>query len=475
MGPVSPARPGKQRLMGGMVSKISSLKKGMPPTSWINPAAAEVARAHGIDARVRVMFNPTLASVNTMIPGLVAAILMLSIMAVMATATVFSALGWASGTPTKVIATLGIAALIVVASVLGYHTIMRLQSILTWITGAITVVYMALTLPRVNWSAVAGIPAGDIGSVIGALTMVMTGFGLGWINIAADWSRYQRRDASGSAIVFWNTFGASVAPIPLVIVGLLLAGSAPALSEAINSDPLGALASILPIWYLIPYTIVAVLGLMSGSIMDNYSNGLALLSFGVKLPRTAAAGLTAALTVAGVVYVTFFSDTFIGPFQGFLTTLGVPMAVWAGMFVTDVIVRKNELIDERKAEVEQPEQQRQGEQDDHHPEDGGADGANERDPRQDADPAVGVSAAEPAGQPGQDETGEGDRAVHELDDRVLEPADLQLRGDLIGIARRPRGAGGTRVGGAHHRAEQDRDEDQAHGPGTELGQSGVVH
>ena len=27
------------------------------------------------------------------------------------------------------------------ASVLGYHTIMRLQSILTWITGAITVLY----------------------------------------------------------------------------------------------------------------------------------------------------------------------------------------------------------------------------------------------------------------------------------------------------------------------------------------------
>ena len=74
--------------------------------------------------------------------------------------------------------------------------------------------------------------------------------------------------------------------------------------------------------------------------MDNYSNGLALLSFGVKLPRTVAAALTAALTVLGVVYVTFFSDTFIGPFQGFLTTLGVPMAVWAGMFVADVIIRK---------------------------------------------------------------------------------------------------------------------------------------
>ena len=62
----------------------------------------------------------------------------------------------------------------------------------------------------------------------------------------------------------------------------------------------------------------------------------------MKLPRTVAAALTAALTVLGVVYVTFFSDTFIGPFQGFLTTLGVPMAVWAGMFVADVIIRKKD-------------------------------------------------------------------------------------------------------------------------------------
>ncbi|MBK8459156.1 MAG: ABC transporter permease [Micropruina sp.] len=44
--------------------------------------------APGIDARVRVLFNPTLAQVNTMIPGLVAAILMISIMAIMSQAVV---------------------------------------------------------------------------------------------------------------------------------------------------------------------------------------------------------------------------------------------------------------------------------------------------------------------------------------------------------------------------------------------------
>ena len=42
----------------------------------------------GLDASVRVLYDPTLSSVNTMIPGLVAFILMLSLMVVMSQAVV---------------------------------------------------------------------------------------------------------------------------------------------------------------------------------------------------------------------------------------------------------------------------------------------------------------------------------------------------------------------------------------------------
>ncbi|HRL47847.1 MAG TPA: cytosine permease [Propioniciclava sp.] len=280
------------------------------------------------------------------LPGIVSWLLsigwetFLSIMAVMATATVFSALGWASGTATKVIATLGIAALIVVASVLGYHTIMRLQSILTWITGAITLIYMALTIGHINWSVVAGIPNGDVGAVIGALTMVMTGFGLGWINIAADWSRYQRRDASNAKIVLWNTLGGSVAPVILVVYGLLLAGSDPALTEGITSDPIGTLAGILPIWVLIPFWLTAVLALVSGAVLGIYSSGLTLLSLGIKIPRPAAAAVDGVILTAGTIFVVFFAESFLGPFQSFLLILGVPMAAWAGILIADIASRK---------------------------------------------------------------------------------------------------------------------------------------
>jgi ABC-2 type transport system permease protein len=50
--------------------------------------AGRTIRGPTIDARVRVMFNPSLKSVNAMIPGLVASILMLSIMVIMSQAVV---------------------------------------------------------------------------------------------------------------------------------------------------------------------------------------------------------------------------------------------------------------------------------------------------------------------------------------------------------------------------------------------------
>src|SRR5699024_6608313 len=99
----------------------------------------------------------------------------LAISAVLATATVFDVLGLASGQAVTVIATVVIAALIVGARVLGYHTIMTLQSVLTWATGAMTILFMILTIPHIDWAAVASMPHGSPQAMIGALVMVMTG------------------------------------------------------------------------------------------------------------------------------------------------------------------------------------------------------------------------------------------------------------------------------------------------------------
>ncbi|WP_298890721.1 cytosine permease [uncultured Serinicoccus sp.] len=266
----------------------------------------------------------------------------LAIMAVLATATVFTQLGWGGGTLTSVLACAVIAALIVGASVAGYHTIMRMQSVLTWLTGAATIAYILMTLDRIDLAAVTSREAGPTEAVIGALVLLMTGFGLGWINIAADWSRYQRRDASGGAIVLWNTVGGALAPTLLVLYGLLLIGSQPELEEGIVNDPIGTLATILPIWFLVPFLLAAVLALVSGAVLGIYSSGLTLLSLGIDIPRPAAALIDGTILTLGTIWVVFFAQSFLAPFQSFLITLGVPIAAWAGILMADVALRRRD-------------------------------------------------------------------------------------------------------------------------------------
>ncbi|MGM7671552.1 purine-cytosine permease family protein [Microbacterium sp. A93] len=267
----------------------------------------------------------------------------LAILAVLATATVITQLGGdGESIALKITATIIVAALIVAASVLGYHTIMKMQSVLTWITGAVTILYVILAFSHIDFTAVMALPNGSLAHTIGALVMVMTGFGLGWINIAADWSRYQKRTASDGAIVAWNTIGGSIAPIILVIFGLLLGASDEDLLNAIAGDPVGALATILPIWVLIPFLLTAVLALVSGAVLGIYSSGLTLLSLGIRIPRPSAAAIDGVILTIGTIFVVFFATDFLGPFQSFLITLGVPLASWAGILIADILRRKKD-------------------------------------------------------------------------------------------------------------------------------------
>jgi purine-cytosine permease-like protein len=263
-------------------------------------------------------------------------------LAVLATTTVFGELGWAHGTPTEVVVLLVVVAVVIAAGVFGFALVMRLQVLITWVTGVLTLVYFVLVADDVHWDTVSALPGGDAAAVVGGFVFMMTGFGLGWVNAAADYSRYLPRSAAGTGIVGWTTFGGALAPVVLLVFGLLLAGSSTDLSGAIGADPIGALATLLPTWFLVPFAIVAVLGLVGGAALDIYSSGLALLSVGLPVPRWVAAGIDGVLMLLGALYIVFGSDSFIVTFQGFLITLGVPIAAWCGVFLADVALRRRD-------------------------------------------------------------------------------------------------------------------------------------
>ncbi len=264
----------------------------------------------------------------------------LTALAVLATSTVFTELGWNGGAATKVVALVVVAALIIAGGVAGFNLIMRMQVYITVVTGVLTVVYVILVLDKIDLGVVGAIAAGPPPAVIGGLIFMMTGFGLGWVNAAADYSRYLPRTARSSGVVGWTTFGAALAPVILLVFGVLLAGSSADLNDKIAADPIGALTTILPTWFLVPFAIVAVLGLVGGAILDIYSSGLALLSAGLPVPRYVAAGIDGVLMILGSIYIVFFASDFLGPFQGFLITLGVPVAAWCGIFLADLVLRR---------------------------------------------------------------------------------------------------------------------------------------
>jgi purine-cytosine permease-like protein len=269
----------------------------------------------------------------------------LVILATLATATVFHRLGVGGGNGTKVIALILVVALTIFGGVMGFDLIMRLQTWITIVTGVFTVVFIALVADKIHWHTVSGIPGGSAQAIIGALVFVMTGFGLGWVNCAADYSRYLPRRSSGAGVIGWTTFASCIAPIFLLVFGLLLAGSSKSLFTAIQNDPVGALATLLPTWFLVPFAIVAVLGLIGGSVLDIYSSGLAMLTLGVRIPRYVAALIDGTVMTLGSIYVVFVAHNFIAQFEGFLITLGVPIAAWCGVMLADIALRRRDYAE----------------------------------------------------------------------------------------------------------------------------------
>ncbi len=261
-------------------------------------------------------------------------------LATLATGTIFMRIGDIDRNLSMAIGFAIAVALTLYGGVLGHKVIMRLQKYLTLITSFATLLYIALTIDEVSWEKVTALPMGNTQAFVGALIFGVTGIGLGWVNTAADYSRYLPRNISSKSVVGWTVLGASIVPIILVIYGAALSGSDPKLGEAIAMDPIGALTALLPTWYLAIFALIAILGLVGGAILDLYSSGLTLLAIGMPIKRYVAAAIDGFIMLIGCIYLVWIADNFFYPFQGFLITLGVPIATWSAIFVTDVLLRK---------------------------------------------------------------------------------------------------------------------------------------
>ncbi len=266
-------------------------------------------------------------------------------LAVLAANTVLIRLGLNGGKATLVIAFIIVAASGVTISLLGHATLLRIQKWFTIAFGALTVVFMALELGQISMSKVSALPTGNFWGLVGGISIIMAGLGIGYVAGGADYTRYLPKSSGSGAIVGWTTLGASLPQVILMIFGLFL--TAANANLATTADPIGELAKPLPTWFLVPYMIVAVGGLLAATVVNLYSSGLSLMALGVRLPRYRTVLVDAVLMVIGCTYLLFFSSNFFGPLQGFLVTLGVPLAAWTAIFLVDLFVNRKQGYVER--------------------------------------------------------------------------------------------------------------------------------
>ncbi len=235
-------------------------------------------------------------------------------------------------------------ALTVMAGLLGQATLVLIQTWASAIFGALTLLVIVLLIAGTHWqSLLTERPGPWLDGFVPALSIVVAGTGLSWANAASDYSRYLPRRVRGSRIVWSSALGGGIPLTVLMLTGLLLAGRDPSLAASAN--PIAALRSALPAWASIPYLIAAAGGLVAEADLSLYSSGLNLLNMFVPWPRYKTVLIDAAIMIAGTVYIVLVARNFFGPFESFVTLLGVGLAAWAGVFLVHQQGRRREGSD----------------------------------------------------------------------------------------------------------------------------------
>lgn len=163
-------------------------------------------------------------------------------------------------------------------AVYGYQLIVRVEKYIAVVTSIMTVIFIFMIIPHINFSALGSHESADFITCIGGMVMAMTMVGLGFLNYGGDFCRYLPKNTKAGGIIFWTSLGISLPVAVLLILGVLLADSNPDLTAAAASQPIGALTALLPFWFYVPFCIVIIISLLSAAMTGVYSSGLALMA-----------------------------------------------------------------------------------------------------------------------------------------------------------------------------------------------------
>lgn len=248
----------------------------------------------------------------------------------------FKLIGVGGGKAQTFLALLITISLVVYIAIKGLPTVVKVQTIFTVVIAIGLTITVFFAIPEINLSAVVNKPpaGGLVGAFLLAVGITMAGGGISYLNYPADYSRYLPKSASKKAIFGYSFLGGFIPITILMVLGALL-GTAIDMA----TDPLATLSQVVPKWFLAPFLIVAILGIITNNIINIYSSGLSLLAMGLHVKRGTAVLIDGVVVFALASYALFGTD-FVTFFINFLGIMVVWLAPWGAIVLVDFYQRK---------------------------------------------------------------------------------------------------------------------------------------
>jgi purine-cytosine permease-like protein len=218
-----------------------------------------------------------------------------------------------------------------VLPLLGHRAMLRVLRMLVPPFVVLFILLAIFALPKAQLGAGSG---ANWETMMGALALILSAGGYGWVMNASDFSRYLPPQASGRRIVFAVALGGY---IPSTLLSLL--GAAVATAVATASDPISGLPHAFHGWFLIPYLVFVIVQLFAINSVDLYSSGLTLQALIPKIKRWQCV-LLDTVVAGALTSVAIFSSGFYSFLTDFLLFMIIWIAPWVAIFITDWFMRR---------------------------------------------------------------------------------------------------------------------------------------
>ncbi|MBV9817165.1 MAG: cytosine permease [Solirubrobacterales bacterium] len=250
---------------------------------------------------------------------------------VLAGLALFSKAGVGGSTPLKIALIAAAGAIQLVLPLFGHRAMLR---VLRRLVPPLVVLFILLAIFALPKAKLGAGPGADWETMMGALALILSAGGYGWVMNASDFSRYLPRDCSRSRIVWAVAIGGF---LPSTLLSLLGAAVATAVSSA--SDPISGLPHAFHGWFLIPYLLFVIVQLFAINSVDLYSSGMTLQALIPAIKRWQCVLLDTAVAGA-LTAVAIFSSGFYSFLEDFLLFMIIWIAPWVAIFITDWWMRR---------------------------------------------------------------------------------------------------------------------------------------